>query len=79
MTRENTEPDITDLVAYRAARANRERAKDDEIVTDVHFSVTRGGSIVPSPARVAELHVLAVLAWCLDLSTNMLDTYIATH
>jgi len=78
MTRESTGPDIVDFAAYRAARNSKKRKQDQEIVTDVHFSVTRGGTIVPSHTRVADLHVLAVLAWCLDVSSNMLDTYLVT-
>lgn len=68
-----------DFVAYRAARCKKARIDNDEIITDVHLSVTRGGTVVPSPARVADLHVLAVLAWCLDMSSSMLDTYLLTH
>jgi hypothetical protein len=78
MTRESTGPDIVDFVAYRAARRKKARISNDEIITDVHLSVTRGGTVVPGPMRVADPHVLAVLAWCLDMSSNMLDTYLLT-
>jgi hypothetical protein len=76
MTRESTGPDVVDFAAYRAARENKTRIRDDEIITDIHFSVTRGGKVIPSSMRVAELHVLAVLSWCLDMSSNMLDAYL---
>lgn len=76
MDQESTEPEIVDLATFRTARLLRIKAIDNEIVTEVHFAVTRGGKIVPTAPRVAELHVLAVLGWCLSLSSNMLDTYI---
>jgi hypothetical protein len=76
MTRESKEPEIVDFAAYRAARINKLRAYTEEVVTDVRFSITRGGTIVPAPTLVADLHVLAVLAWCLDVSSNMLDSYL---
>lgn len=78
MTRESTGPEIFDFAAYRAAKNVKNRLYEQEIVTDVHFSVTRGGTVVPNRTRVADLHVLAVLAWCLDISTNMLDTFLVT-
>jgi hypothetical protein len=78
MKRESTEPDVVDLAAYRATRNVKSTELEAEIVTNVHFAVTRAGTIVPSSVRVAELHVLTVLAWCLDISNNMLDTYIGS-
>jgi hypothetical protein len=73
---ENTGLEIVDLVAYKAARSEKTNESNNEVITDVHFSVTRGGAIVPGSVRVAELHVLTVLAWCLDVSNNMLDAYL---
>lgn len=36
-----------------------------------------GDSIVPGPApRIAELHSLTVLIWCLELGARCLDMYV---
>lgn len=70
-------PEIVDLQAYRAKRGLPPKQTDQEVVTDVHFSMTKSGTVVPSQTKVAEIHVLAVLAWCLDLSTDMLDEYLS--
>ncbi|WP_225031781.1 hypothetical protein [Paraburkholderia sp. XV] len=79
MTHENTEPDVVDLASYKAARAYQEKQSDAEVVTDVRFAITRGGNIVPTAIRVAELHRLAVLGWCLEMSVGMLDGYLGSH
>ncbi|CAG9256141.1 hypothetical protein [Paraburkholderia caribensis] len=79
MNHENTEPDVVDLASYKASRAYQEKQFDGEVVTDVRFAITRGGNVIPSAARVAEIHRLAVLGWCLEVSINMLDSYIGAH
>jgi hypothetical protein len=78
MKEESTGPEVVSLAAYRAARKTKKRDIPDEIVTDVRFAITRGGNIVPTSQLVAQLHVLAVLGWCLEVSTNMLDKYIGS-
>jgi hypothetical protein len=76
MNLENTGLEIVDLAAFRATKIKESKKEENEVVTEVCFAITRGGTVVPTAQRVAELHVLAVLGWCLDLSTNMLDSYI---
>lgn len=78
MEEESTEPEVVSMAAYRAARKNKKRDSLDEVVTDVRFAITRGGNIVPTAPLVAQLHVLAVLGWCLEVSANMLDKYIGS-
>lgn len=69
---------VIDFAKYRMARQQRCRAEQDEskFVTDIHFSITRGGDIVTSPPRLAENHLLAVLSWCQSLSALVLDSYL---
>jgi hypothetical protein len=77
MTNERREPEVVSLDAYRAIRDHRSARYDQEVVTDVHFSITRSGAILPSAVKVVDLHVLAVLAWSLEVSSNMLDNYLS--
>jgi hypothetical protein len=74
MDLDSREPGIVDLATYRVARA-KFKAKD-EVVTDVHFMMTRSGAIVDNSIRVASLDTLTVLMWCLALSSNVLGQYL---
>ncbi|AVR22834.1 hypothetical protein A8H40_26480 [Burkholderia multivorans] len=69
---------VIDLATYRVARRRRIPADSDEseFVTEIHFSITRGGDIVTSPPRLADNHLLAVLSWCQSLSAFVLDSYV---
>ncbi|KUZ29633.1 hypothetical protein DIE12_05145 [Burkholderia sp. Bp9015] len=69
---------VIDFATYRIARQQRLRIDPDEseFVTEIHFSITRGGDIVTSPPRFADNHLLAVLSWCQNLSALVLDSYL---
>jgi hypothetical protein len=78
MKKESKGPDVVSLDAYRLVRTRKALAYAQEVVTDVHFSITRSGVVLPAAIKVFDLHSLAVVAWCLDLSSNMLDSYISS-
>lgn len=69
---------VIDLTSYRLTREQRITTDPDssELVTEIHFSITRGGSIVATPPRLAENHLLAVLSWTQSLSKLVLDSYL---
>lgn len=65
------------LEDFRSERKTdvEDRARRADVVTSLYFRITRGEDVFSSPSMVDPSHAIAVIAWCLEIASQMVDLH----